>query len=65
MIEMGDARALGYCARGVRAWCKRHGIDYMRVLAGQVSVAEVLAIGDEMGRMVADVAMRRAEEAEH
>ena len=64
MIEMRHARMLGFCARGVRMWCQRHGIEYSRLLAGQVSAAEALATGDDMGRMVAEMAIQMAEEAQ-
>lgn len=55
---MRHARALGYCARGVRAWCARHGIDYQRLLADGVPVDELIATGDELGRRVAEEAMK-------
>ena len=58
MIRMCHARALGYCARGVRMWCQRHGVDYMRLLGDGVPADEVLAVGDEFGRRVVELAMQ-------
>ncbi len=56
-VRLQHARALGYCARGVRAWCARHGIDYLRLVRDGVSVDEVLATGDELGARVARQAL--------
>lgn len=60
MVTIRHARALGYCARGVRAWCARYGIDYRRLLADGVPADELIATGDELGRRVVEQAMQEA-----
>lgn len=60
-------RALGYCARGVRDFYARHGLDYAAMLREGTDAAAILATGDEMARRVVEVAeaeaAARAEEA--
>lgn len=49
-------RALGYCARGVRAFYARHGLDYGALLREGTDSAVLLATGDEMARRAVQVA---------
>jgi hypothetical protein len=56
IVRMQHARALGYCAAGVRTWCAAHGIDYLAFVHDGLPLPAVLAIGDELGRRVAEVA---------
>ena len=47
-IQLSHLRRLGYCSRGIREFCKRHGLDYSRLLKEGVTKEEVLATGDSM-----------------
>lgn len=38
LVMLSDARAIGACEYGIRAWCSRTGIDYE---AGQATISEV------------------------
>lgn len=40
LVKLSDARAIGACEFGIRAWCSRTGIDYD---AGEATVREVYA----------------------
>ena len=42
------ARALGYCNKGVRAFCKRHGIDFYRFRHEGIPANELSHINDSM-----------------
>lgn len=55
-VRMEHARVLGYCAAGVRTWCAAHGFDYLDFVREGLPLAVVLALGDELGRRVAEVA---------
>lgn len=52
------ARRLGYCARGVRRWCRRHGWDFARIARDGADCAELRATGDAMATRVAEEAER-------
>ena len=60
IVRMEHARALGYCAGGVRGWCAAHGIDYLAFVREGLPLPQVLAMGDELGRRVAEVAQADA-----
>jgi hypothetical protein len=60
IVRMEHARALDYCARGVRGWCAAHGIDYLAFVREGLPLDDVLALGDELGRRVAEVAQAEA-----
>lgn len=53
-------KALQYCARGVRAFYARHGLDYAALLREGTDGAELLATGDAMARRVVEVAEAEA-----
>lgn len=36
----------GYCARGIKVWCERHGIDFRRLLQEGLPCAELEHIDD-------------------
>ncbi len=61
IVKMEHARALDYCARGVRGWCAARGFDYLQFVREGLPLATVLASGDELGRRVAEVAVAEAE----
>lgn len=47
-VTLRDARALGYCARGCRAWCEAHGFDWGEFRGPGLDLAAVAATGDAM-----------------
>lgn len=47
-VRIEHLRALGYCARGSREFCARHGIDWAAMLRQGVSAAELERTGDAM-----------------
>lgn len=59
---MRHARALGYCARGVRTWCSQHGVDFQRLITDGIPADEIIAIGDELGMRVVRLAMQEDDE---
>ncbi len=49
----------GFCARGARAWCKAHGIDWSRMVKTGVPAAELEATGDAIALRVIEFAESR------
>lgn len=41
-------RELGYCNRGARAFCERHGLDWRRFLAEGLPAQQIESTGDAM-----------------
>lgn len=60
-VQPCDIRHRGHyhCGDGVRRVCARTGIDYGRLMAGQVTAAELLATGNALAMEVARNAMQR------
>ena len=50
-IEFKDLQAMGYCHRGVRAWCLRHGLDWATIVSERrFPVDQLRAIDDAMAK---------------
>jgi hypothetical protein len=62
MADIREARRIygGYCIPGVKAMAAFHGIEYRRLVRGQVTVTEAEALGDALVAQLASVARRRA-----
>ena len=59
----GGAR---YCAPGMRAFCRRHGLDFRAFLRGGLPASVIEKTGDAMAqRAVANARAERAEGADH
>jgi len=56
IIKMHHAKSLNYCSRGVKHWCKQHGINYLRFVKEGVDEDVLLAIDDSMSRKVVEIA---------
>jgi len=55
-VTLRDARRLGYCARGCRAWCERHGFAWADFRGHGLPLDQVVATGDAMAlRLVRSV----------
>lgn len=46
-VHMRHVRALKLCARGARAWCARHGVDWAQLRGEGVPVERMRAVGDD------------------
>ena len=52
----------GFCARGARAWCEQHGIDWWQFVQHGVDADILIATGDAMAlRLVAHAEAMEAE----
>lgn len=49
-VYIKHARACGYCARGMRAFFDKHGLDFAQFLKEGVDAELLLKTGDEMAR---------------
>jgi hypothetical protein len=59
-ITIQHLRQAGYCVRGTKAVCKRHGIDWdAAVRAGGLDVEQVQHIDDAMIQRLIEVARER------
>lgn len=47
-ITISDVKAAGYCARGVRKFCERHGFDYLDFVKNGVDSEKLIGIDDAM-----------------
>ncbi len=56
IVRHAHLRSVGYCNRGARAFCDRHGIDWSDFKANGIDAAELLAIDDQMVRNVVEYA---------
>jgi len=55
IVRMEDLRQLRYCARGVRAFFERHGLDYNRFLSEGIEAEELLTASNHDGMAQAAV----------
>lgn len=51
----------GYCARGARAWCARHGLDWAAFVRDGLAASVLEATGDAMALALVAHARARAE----
>lgn len=56
MVKLEHARAVCYCARGMRRWFEFHGLDWTRFLSEGLTADELRATGDDMALRVVAVA---------
>lgn len=63
MADLRKAKSLygGYCLPGIRQMAEFHGVDYKKLIRGQVTVAELEALNDFLVTRVAALARRRIE----
>ena len=61
-VWMRDVRAIKGCAKGARAFCSTHGIDYRAFLERGVDSAVLEATGDAMALRLVEEARRREED---
>ena len=47
-VKAEDACSLGYCLRGVKAFCKKHSLDYKKFVKEGLPIEEVEQINDVM-----------------
>jgi hypothetical protein len=59
-VKLEDARAVKYCAAGMRVWGARHGLDFAAFAREGIPVEIFEAIGDAMGLAAAAAARARA-----
>lgn len=59
MVKMAHMREAKYCARGVRAFFARHGLDYPAFLREGIQAEKLEATGDAMVKAVVEVARGR------
>lgn len=60
-VLMVDARVAGYCAKGIRAFCDKHGFDYLDFVQNGIS-AELLinqTNSDALAVAVVEIARER------
>ena len=55
-VTLAHTRALGYCAKGMRAFCEQHGLDWEALRTVGIPAETIEATGDAM----AIAAARRA-----
>lgn len=61
-VRLEDMRVLGYCARGGREFCDRHGFDWRDFLHNGIDEALLEATGDGMAsRAIEQAKIREAE----
>ena len=60
-VYIDDAKALGYCARGCREFCVKHGFDWRDFLRNGIDESMFKDIDDEMVHRLVEHARRREE----
>lgn len=64
IIYMKDARQMGYCASGVRAMARRHGLDLGAFLRDGIDAEALLATGDAQAVALVEAVHGRAASCE-
>lgn len=59
VVQIGDARAIGFCSRGVRAFFKAHGLDYLKFVRNGLPEEDLRAFNDGMVDRVIEQAHER------
>lgn len=57
ICRIRHAKSLNYCARGMRAFFKEHGLNYLQFVREGLTPEELLATEDEMAIRVVKVAL--------
>lgn len=60
-IYIQDAWDAGYCSKGLRAFAKRHDLDWEDFLQNGIEEEVIAALNDHMGNKVIEVAHGRVE----
>lgn len=60
-IYVQDAWDAGYCSKGLRAFAKRHNLDWEDFLQNGIDEEVIVALDDHMGNKVIEVAHGRVE----
>lgn len=60
IVTIEHVRAARLCARGARQWFARYGLDYSHFLNHGYPVAVIEGTGDELGRIVSEIARKDA-----
>ena len=61
IVTLAHCRALGYCARGMRAFFAQHGLDWQAFRDRGTPAAEIEATGDAMAMRAAALAREEAQ----
>jgi len=59
IVRFCDVRALNYCNVGVRAFCKKHNIDYADFVKNGIDADLLLSTNDAMAIKAIDQAQKR------
>lgn len=59
-VNVADIRAANFCSRGARQWFTRHGLDYNEFLVRGLPIEQIEGTNDDLGRLVAEHARKRA-----
>lgn len=67
ICTLADAQVpeLDYCAKGLRAFCRRHGLDFRRFLDEGLPAEDFLKTGDSMAVALVEAAKRREQGEQH
>ena len=63
-VLIRHAREVGYCARGMRVFAERHGIDWPRFVAEGIDADELRATNDAMAELVIAQAEREGKDGQ-
>ena len=58
-VKFCDVRALNYCNSGVRAFCKKHHIDYAELVKNGIDAELILSTHDAMAVKAVEKAQKR------
>jgi len=61
IVQVRDAVELGYCIKGIKEFCKRHGIDFRNFVKHGIDEDDLLKTGDAMAVKVVERARLRSE----
>ncbi len=59
IVTIEDVRQAGLCIPGARLWCRRHGIDWHRLLTEGVEASRLIETRDAMAARAVETAQRR------
>ena len=59
IVTIEDVRQAGLCIPGARLWCRRHAIDWHRLLKDGVEASCLIATNDAMAARAVATAQRR------
>ena len=59
MVTIEDVRQAGLCIPGARRWCRRHDIDWHRLLKDGVEASRLIETRDAMAARAVAMAQRR------